>query len=97
MDVSAPGGRIWNITVSADGRTGITASNIPQIYGFIPWEGIDVGADRRSPVSWSLHQRHGAFPYTGTIHHVTYVPGPPSPDSHEVREAEYREIGLALE
>ncbi|MDE0579976.1 MAG: arylsulfatase [bacterium] len=97
LDVAAPGGRIWNITVSTDGQTGITAADIPQIYGFIPWEGIDVGVDRRSPVSWQLHQRHGSFPYTGTIHQVTYLPGPPAPDTEEVRLAELREIGMALE
>lgn len=42
-------------------------------------------------------QRHGSFPYTGTIHQVTYLPGPPAPDTEEVRLAELREIGMGLE
>ena len=97
VDVAAPGGRIWNVTVSADGRTGPTLSDVPQMIGFLPWQGIDVGIDRRSPVSWTLHQRHGTFPYSGTLHHVTYTPGPPAPDTDDIRLAEFREIGLALE
>ncbi|MCY4135584.1 MAG: arylsulfatase [bacterium] len=96
-DVQAPGGRIWNVTVSADGKEGMTLTDIPQMFGFLPWQGIDAGINRRSPVSWQLYQRHGAFPYTGTLHHVTYTPGPPAPDTDEVRLAEYREIGMALE
>ena len=97
VDVQAPGGRIWNVTVSADGQEGRTLSDIPQMFGFLPWQGIDAGINRRSPVSWQLYQRHGAFPYTGTLHQVTYTPGPPAPDTDEVRLAEYREIGMALE
>ena len=42
---------------------------------------IDVGIDRRSPVSWSMHRRHGSFAFTGALHHVAYQPGAPAPDS----------------
>jgi arylsulfatase A-like enzyme len=31
-------------------------------------EGLDIGLDRRGPVSWDLKQRHGVFRYTGAIH-----------------------------
>lgn len=97
VDVTAPGGRVWNIDVSADGGLGISATGLMQIFGFLPYEGIDVGLDRRSPVSWELYQRHGSFPYTGTITQVRYDPGDPAPDAEEVRIDELREIGLALE
>ncbi|MCY3577042.1 MAG: arylsulfatase [bacterium] len=97
VDVQAPGGRIWNVTVSADGQAGTTLSDIPQMFGFLPWQGIDVGLNRRSPVSWDIHQRHGTFPYTGTIHQVTYTPGPPAPDADDVLLEEFREFGMALE
>jgi arylsulfatase len=43
------------------------------IYGV--FEGLDVGLDRRGPVLWSLHERHGAFPYTGRIRDLTITPG----------------------
>ncbi|PYM14960.1 MAG: arylsulfatase [Candidatus Rokuibacteriota bacterium] len=44
-------------------------------------EGLDVGIDRRAPVSWDVFEKHGTFPYTGTIHGVTIEPGPRAPDS----------------
>jgi arylsulfatase len=47
------------------------------IYGV--FEGLDVGMDRRGPVLWPLYERHGAFPYTGTIHDVTVIPGARAP------------------
>jgi arylsulfatase len=46
-----------------------------------PFEGIDVGIDRRSPVSWSVYERHGTFPYNGILSSVTYVPGELAPDA----------------
>ena len=97
VDVQAPGGRIWNVSVSADGQIGTSLSDIPQMIGFLPWQGIDVGLNRRSPVSWDIYQRHGTFPYTGTIHQVTYTPGPPAPDADDVLLEEFREFGMALE
>ena len=48
-----------------------------------PFQGIDVGLDRRSPVSWSVHQRHGTFPFSGVLHQVAYQPGAAAPDSPE--------------
>jgi arylsulfatase len=44
-------------------------------------EGLDIGLDRRAPVSWDVYQKHGSFPYTGTIRGVTIEPGPRAPDS----------------
>jgi arylsulfatase len=38
-------------------------------------EGLDVGLDRRAPVSWEVFQKHGTFRYTGTIKGVTIEPG----------------------
>ena len=97
VDVVAPGGRIWNIDIAVDGMAGIRGEGLMQIYGFLPFEGIDVGIDRRSPVSWELFSRRGSFAYSGEIHQVYYEPGEYSPDAEEVRIDELREIGLALE
>ena len=44
-------------------------------------EGLDIGLDRRAPVSWDVYQKHGAFRYTGTIRGVTIEPGARAPDS----------------
>ena len=97
VDVAAPGGSVWNLTVAADGVVGISQDGVQQIQGFLPFEGIDVGLDRRSPVSWELYTRHGAFPYSGNINEVGYEPGEHSPDAAQIRVDELREIGLALE
>ena len=38
-------------------------------------EGLDIGLDRRCPVSWQLYERHRSFRFTGTIEDVTIEPG----------------------
>ena len=47
---------------------------------FGPFEGFDVGVDRRAPVCWDVYERHGAFAYTGSIEDVWIYPGAPAPD-----------------
>ena len=49
------------------------------LLGFAPFQGIDVGIDRRSPVAWAVYERHGAFPYSGRLVAVTYRPGAAAP------------------
>ena len=39
------------------------------------FEGLDVGIDRRGPVSLALYERHGVFAYPGEINEVVVVPG----------------------
>ena len=51
------------------------------LFGIAPFEGISVGIDPRSPVSWDLYERFGPFPYTGALAAVTYTPGEPAPDA----------------
>jgi len=45
--------------------------------------GVDVGESRLSPVSWEIHEAHGAFRYTGDLVHVRVVPGELAPDRGE--------------
>ena len=85
------------MTVDLDGDPVLKGDDVPQFFHFLPYEGIDIGIDRRSPVSWDLYSRHGAFPYTGTIHAVTYTPGPATPDADQQRLADLRAIGTGLE
>ena len=59
-----------------DGTEVASLPETPILLGFAPFQGIDVGIDRRSPVVWEVHERHGAFPYSGDLHAVTYRPGP---------------------
>ena len=81
LDVVAPGKFLWDATVLVDGVVVGEAPGLPTMMSMAPFEGIDVGIDRRSPVSWAVYERHGPFPYTGTLHSVTYTPGELAPDA----------------
>ena len=70
---------------------------MPLLFGMAPFEGIDVGIDRRSPVDWSIYERFGPFPWTGTLEAVTYTPGEDAPDSPANLLPVIREMGLAFE
>jgi len=65
--------------------------------GIAPFEGISVGIDPRSPVSWDLYERFGPFPYTGTLAAVTYTPGEPAPDAPVHLVGMLRELGARYE
>jgi hypothetical protein len=61
---------------------------VAMLLGLAPFEGIDVGIDRRSPVHWGIYERYGAFPYSGGLHSVTYTPGDrPSYDANLLAQA----------
>ncbi len=81
LRVDAPGSLVWNATLLVDGGVVAESPGLAQLTSMAPFEGIDVGIDRRSPVSWEVFERHGPFRYTGTLHEVTYVPGELSPDA----------------
>lgn len=71
----------WNVVVAVDGEERATLLDQPMLFPMAPFEGIDIGIDRRSPVSWRLYEREGPFPYTGRLHWVRYEPGERTPDS----------------
>lgn len=97
VDVTAPGGGAWEVELLVDGQSTARAGGFVQLSGFLPFEGIDVGLDRRSPVSWNLYTRHGAFPFTGALTAVTYEPGAVAPDAAERLIDEARRVGIGLE
>ena len=67
------------------------------LWGLAPFQGIDVGADRRSPVCWDLYLAHGSFPYQGILHSVSYTPGEFAPDSpYRISPAEARRAARAI-
>jgi arylsulfatase len=97
LDAHAPGARRWDITVGFGGEPVHRLEGLEQFLGHCPYEGIDVGIDRRSPVSWDLYQRHGAFRFSGRIDAVTYEPGTLAPDAGAVLIEQARAVGLGLE
>ena len=97
LDVEAPGGRVWNVSIDVDGERRVSNAPFVQLVGFLPFEGIDIGVDRRSPVSWSLYERRGAFPFSGQLRSVTYQPGELAPDAAANLIEQARALGLGLE
>ncbi len=69
----------WRLVLSLDGAEVGVLESVAMLLGLSPFEGIDVGIDRRSPVHWGVYERHGAFPYSGRLHAVTYTPGARAP------------------
>jgi hypothetical protein len=79
LDAKAAPAFAWDFTVCVDGAATASLDAAPMLLGFAPFQGIDVGIDRRSPVVWSLYEQHGAFAYSGTLMSVTYRPGRAAP------------------
>ena len=65
----------WNITLLVDGTEVGSDTEFDMYATIAPFQGIDVGIDRRSPVSWDIYLRHGTFAYTGVLHSATWTPG----------------------
>jgi arylsulfatase len=95
--VTAPGGWRWNVEVFVDGTSVGSVDGLLLLGAMAPFQGIDVGIDRRSPVSWDLAAEHGAFPWTGDLRAVTYTPGAFAPDAGVNFVDLLREIGLRYE
>ncbi len=77
VSIRAVAGRkfTWDFELLVDGNPVAEMAATPMLIGFAPFQGIDVGMDRRSPVCWDLYERHGSFPYSGALVSVTYRPG----------------------
>lgn len=72
-----------NVTLRVDGLVAGVLHDKALLFPMAPFEGIDVGADRRSPVSWDMHRAHGSYPFSGRLHHVRFVPGEQSATAPE--------------
>lgn len=81
VSVTAQAQRRWGIALTIDDKKVGDTLETPMLFPMAPFEGIDIGIDRRSPVSWDVFQRHGTFAFSGTIHQVRYEPGAPAPDA----------------
>lgn len=87
----------WNLVLALDGAEVGAAPDLPMLFPMAPFEGIDVGIDRRSPVSWPIYEREGPFPYTGALHWVRYEPGELTPDSGDRFVDLLKQLGAAYE
>jgi arylsulfatase len=97
VEISSPVLDRWDVAVMVDGQSRASRDGIWMRTGLMtPLHGIDIGLCRGSPVSWSIYERHGSFPWTGGIHSVRYRPGAFASDAPQLRVDEYRAIGLAV-
>ncbi|MEO6627396.1 MAG: arylsulfatase, partial [Aquihabitans sp.] len=100
LAVTAPGNWRWNAEVfvgeDGGGSRG-TVEDLLMLGAMAPFEGINVGIDRRSPVSWEIYEKHRAYPFTGILHAVTYTPGEPAPDAGTRFIELLREVGMRYE
>jgi arylsulfatase len=86
-------GNRWLLSLVVDGIDVATGPEVPMLYGMAPFEGITVGRDPRSPVSWDLYEAHRSFPWSGSLESVTYTPLAGAPDMPEDVEALLRDLG----
>jgi arylsulfatase len=75
LSMASAGEMRWNADISISGETVASAEGLPVLMAMAPFEGIDIGIDRRSPVSWVIYEKYGPFPYEGALYGVTYRPG----------------------
>jgi arylsulfatase len=97
LDAVAVEGLAWDFRVLVGGAERGRLDGVAMLVGEAPFEGINIGTDRRSPVSWPLFERHGPFPYQGCLHQVVYRPGAPAPYDPEILVAPLRRAGAAFE
>ena len=97
LEVTAPGGFRWEVALVVDGQAVAAGEDLPMLMAMAPFEGIDIGIDRRSPVSWDLYERHGPFPFSGCLYSVTYTPGDPAPEHPSAVLDVLRQIGAHFE
>jgi Sulfatase len=96
-ELTAPGGGVWSVALTVDGEPRGTLDGVPMLYGIAPFEGIDVGICRRSPVSWELFERFGSFRWSGGLRRLRVEPGAHAPDSPQDMLGLLREIGSKFE
>lgn len=97
LSIEAPGGFRWNAKAELVGRDAAELRDLDMPFPMAPFEGIDVGIDRRSPVDWALFAQKGSFAYSSSIHFVRYEPGEPAPDSATRLVDLLRQMGAAFE
>jgi arylsulfatase len=97
LDMAAPGGGVWWASVDVDGQPRGELGPLAMLAGNSPFQGIDVGADRRSPVSWALYERFGPFAFSGNLRSVTYVPRPLASDNPVLHLDDIRREALRYE
>jgi len=97
VDVTLDTPGAWTVTLRGHDEQPFATGRMPALRGMTPFQGIDVGADRRSPVDWATYERHRSFPFTGVLRRVRYQPGVRSHEALDALIEEAIAVGAALE
>jgi hypothetical protein len=81
-----------DIAILIDGQTRCKQHGLTMLIGQALFQGIDVGIDRRSPVSWERYSSDGTFAFTGKLISVTYRPGAHAPGVGPERLEQLRKL-----
>ncbi|MFV0319199.1 MAG: arylsulfatase [Microbacterium sp.] len=87
----------WDLSLSLDGSDEVRLDGVQMMIGLAPYTGIDVGIDRGGPVSWSMHEKHRSYPFTGRLHNVTYLPGELAEFNRAEHFRAWRDAALAFD
>jgi len=66
---------VCSVRIEVHGERREVPAQFNLFAGETPFQGIDIGIDRRSPVSRELRSRRGTFAYTGALRSVKIIPG----------------------
>jgi arylsulfatase len=97
LHADAHTGGVWDLRVLVDGVERGIGRDFPMLSGQGGASGLDVGVNRKSPVSWGLYQRYGTFRYRGALQRVVLVPGEPPQDRGPDYFRQLREEALRLQ
>ncbi len=98
LTLDRPAGGKWNVALHVDGRAVAAVAGLTPLFPMAPFQGIDVGINRRSPVDWALFQERGTFPWAGTgLRAVTYAPHEHAPDAPFQWLQAIRDVSLAYD
>ncbi len=97
LSAAAVEGLRWEFRILVDGVETGRSRSVHQLIGMAPLQGISVGVDRKSPVSWPVYERHRSFRYTGRLRSVTYTPGEQAPYDPALVARALQEAAAAFE
>ncbi len=98
LTIARPAGGKWNVALHVDGAAVAAVEGLTPLFPMAPFQGIDVGINRRSPVDWSLYEARGPFAWTGSgLRGVTYEAHDHAPDAPYNWLQQIREIALAYD
>ncbi len=97
-EIARPAGGRWDVTLRVDDTPVGKLEGLTPLFPMAPFQGLDVGTNRRSPVDWSLWEQRGTFPWTGDGYRgATFTPHDHPPDAPFHWIEQVREVALAYD